>query len=149
MIEAPIPMILTTRERDQAESAYREWRSAWPGCVRIAHDLFRLVEYAEEAFGPHVQDIAWLDAAELRRHAYGPVDPIDLLLNAMDFPPESAELANGSGVSREWVRRGVRGLIQEGMSTDLTDDYMPRSIVMGWIVLAHLHVLQGVDMATG
>ena len=107
------------------------WKRDFPGRIFLAKRQFDYAEASVRAFGPHITDVGWLDSGKLYEDVYGGYDPIDFLLDVMHFPVHSDMVDRTVYISR------VRDLMAERVCRDNGEDYMPRSIVLGWICREH------------
>lgn len=125
------PLILTTKDHRICHERWLRWKLDFSDRVGLARRLFELAECSVRAFGPHLQDVWWLDRSRLYEDVYGHADPIDTLLDVMHFPSHS------DMVDRTRYVADVRKLILEHEDYGSDGNYMPRSVVLGWIARQH------------
>jgi hypothetical protein len=126
-----IPLILTTKDHRQCHDRWHQWKLNYIDRVGITKRLFNLAESSVRAFGPHVDDVRWIDAVTLKADVYGNMEPIDLLLDVLHFPADSEM------VMRKRFIGDVRALIHEHEQYGSDGLYMPRSVILGWIIWQH------------
>ena len=136
MFDHESPMILLTRERQQCQARYDEMKRREPYKVAIAKQVWRMLEDAELALGPHVDDIPWLHVRELRESIFPRVSPLALMLDVMQVPPHVPRDEADGSYSRASIEVGLIGLLRE-----VQDDALQRSVAIGWISLATDHAL--------
>lgn len=136
MFDDSTPMILTTRERAQCQARYDILKAREPFKVAVAKQVWRMVEDADLALGPHVGDIPWLHVDELHASIFPRVTPVELLLDVMQAPPHLPRDEADGSYSRASIKAGLLGLLRE-----VQGDALERSVALGWISLAIDHAL--------
>lgn len=131
------PMILTSREHGECEARWARYKRESGANIPLLYRLFDLAERSVEAFADEMP--GWIGAGELFEAVYGSYAPIDTLLEALHFPPDSPL------VNRSRYVEQVYDLILEHERHGSDDLYMPRSVVLGWIVQQHDTVLRMVE----
>lgn len=135
------PLILTNKEHRVCHERWLRWKLDYRDRVGLVKRLFDLAESSVRAFGPHLDDVWFLDQHKLYEEAYGTFDPVDTLLEAMHFP------ANSPIVSRAKYMEQVKGLICEHETYGSDGNYMPRSVILGWIARQHDLLLGDINEA--
>lgn len=127
------PMILTNREHAECETRWARCKREGTVHVPLIYRLFDLAERSVEVMADEMP--AWINDGDLFEAFYGHFSPIDTLLEALHFPPDSPI------VSRTRYVEQVYDLILEHEQHGSGGLYMPRSVVLGWIVLQHDRLL--------
>ncbi|MDB4261661.1 hypothetical protein N9878_02205 [bacterium] len=135
------PLILTTKEHKACHERWIRFKRDFSDRAYLIKRLFDLAEASVRAFGPHLNDVAWLDSGRLYDAVYGSCDPVDLLLDAMHFPRHSEV------VDRPRTIQDVTALIMEHEQHGSDGLYMPRSVILGWIARRHDHILGDIGEA--
>ena len=130
------PLILTTKDHRECHERWHRFKDEFPDRIGLVKKLFDFTEVASRSFGPHVTDARWLDTDEIYRDVYGKHHPFDYLLDAMHFPAHSFP-----AVDRTRVIEDIDRLIQEHEEFGSDGNYMPRSVILGWIARQHDAIL--------
>lgn len=135
------PLILTNRQHRECHERWLRWKVDFQDRIGLVKRLFDLAESSVRAFGPHLDDVWFLDQARLHEEVYGRFDPVDTLLDAMHFP------ANSEMVQRPKYIEQVKSLIREHEDYGSDGCYMPRSVILGWIAREHDALLGDINEA--
>lgn len=135
------PPILTSKQHRECHERWIAWKANFPDRVRLVKSAFEIAEASVRAFGPHLQDLWWIDGKRLYQDVYGTVDPIMHLLDVLNFPDHS------SIVDRTKYAAHVSALIREHEDYGSDGNYMPRSVILGWVVRQHDLILSDINEA--
>jgi len=135
------PLILTTAQHRECHERWLRWKNEFPDRIGIVKKVFELAEASVRAFGPHMDDVWWIDQSKLHEEVYGKYDPVDMLLDALHFPPHSQIVDRARRIS------DVGSLIREHEDYGSDGNYMPRSVILGWIVRQHDQLLGDINEA--
>ena len=127
----PTPMVLTSQEHRELHQRWEGWKDANEDRVRLAYSLFARAERSVLAFGPHL-DGTWINKWQLHEDVYGPIDPVDDVLEVMLFPQHNPPM-----VDRAEIMDCVKRMIVEHEKYGSDGLYMPRSVILGWIAKQH------------
>lgn len=125
------PLILTNKQHRECHERWARFKAEHPDRVAIAKRQFDVAECSVRAFGPHIEDVTWLDSHSLYEQVYGKFDPVDTLLEVLFFPPDSPL------VDRHRYVESVKALIREHEDYGGEGNYMPRSVILGWVIRQH------------
>lgn len=135
------PLILLTKDHKTCHNRWLQFKRDFPDRISIAKKLFEIAEASVRAFGPHMDDVWWIDQHKLYEEVYGKYDPVDLLLDAMHFP------AHSDMVDRTRTIGQVKSLVREHEDYGSDGNYMPRSVILGWIARHHDLILSDLNEA--
>lgn len=135
------PLILTTREQSQCHERWLRWKKDFADRVNLVKRLFDMSEASIRSFGPHVHDVWWINLDKLHEDVYGRYDPLDNLLEALHFPAQSDMVDRGRYMD------SLRKLILEHEDYGNGGNYMPRSVILGWVIRQHDTILSDLNEA--
>lgn len=136
------PLILTTKDHRECHERWHRFKAEFADRVVLAKKLFDLTEASVRSFGPHLGDVWWISTEKLYEDVYGKYEPVDLLLDALHFPPH-----NFPAVDRTRIHDSVRKLIREHEEYGSDGNYMPRSVILGWVIRQHDLILSDIQEA--
>lgn len=135
------PLILLTKDHRVCHERWLRFKLDFADRINIAKKMFEIAEASVRAFGPHMDDVWWVDQSRLYEDVYGKYDPVDMLLDALHFP------AHSDMVDRTRYIGQVKSLIREHEDYGSDGNYMPRSVILGWIVRQHDLILGDLNEA--
>lgn len=130
------PLVLTTKTQRLCHERWLQFKKDFPDRVTLAKKMFDLAEASFRFYGPHLTDINWIRPEMLYEMCYGTFEPADMLLDVMHFP------AHSDAVDRTRIIDSIRLLVREHEDYGSDGNYMPRSVILGWIARQHDLILR-------